>query len=57
MLYLDAVLDIDSQPLFNGTTEATVKWLEENPSTKPRWVFISKTLDVITDSEYLDLAS
>jgi hypothetical protein len=55
--YFDAVVDIDTQPLFNGTTAETVAWLESNPSTEPRWVVIGTTMDFLTVSEYLDLAT
>lgn len=43
--------------IFNGTTEETVKWLEDNPSNEPRWVYTGETGDILTESEYLDLAS
>lgn len=53
--YFDAVLDKENRPLFNGTEEDTVKWCEDNPSDLPRWVCIGKTMDIVTESEYIDL--
>jgi hypothetical protein len=55
--YFDAVVDINTQPLFNGTTEETVAWLEANPSTEPRWVCLGVNMQFLTVSEYLDLAT
>lgn len=54
---MDTVLDMDANRIFNGTTEETVAWLEANPSVEPRWVCIGETGDLLTSSQYLDLAS
>lgn len=43
--------------VFQGTSEETLKWLEANPSDLPRWIYITETGDILTESEYLDLAS
>jgi hypothetical protein len=44
-------------PVFGGTTENTVKWLEENPSKEPRFVYIKATTCILTESQFLDLAT
>lgn len=55
--YLDAVLDSNMNPLFNGTTEQTVEWL---CSTAEDWkmqqnaqVCVGRTLQLKTIDEYL----
>lgn len=53
----DVVYTNGTRPVFNGTTEAAVRWLEKNHSDEPRWVYLGKTGDVLTESEYLDLAT
>lgn len=52
-MYFDAVLDKDTRPLFNGTPEETQKWLVDNPSWEKRWVCDGKTMNIITETEYL----
>jgi hypothetical protein len=53
----DAVLDIDSRPRFQGSTDETVEYLEGLPTVEKLWVSIGETGDLLTASEYLDLAS
>ena len=53
----DTVLDLDSKILFQGTTDETVEWLDENPVKTPLWVSIGETGDIMTSSQYLDLAT
>lgn len=56
--YPDIVVAHDGETIvFTGTTEETVKWLEENIDFEPRWVYIGESADIITESQYLDLAS
>jgi hypothetical protein len=43
--------------VFTGSAEETVKWLEANPSLTPRWVYVGETSDILTEPEFLDLAS
>lgn len=56
---LDKVMDANSVCRFQGCSETVVKWLEEYMTvlTEPLWVFIGATEDVITASQYLDLAT
>jgi hypothetical protein len=53
----DTVLNADSTVLFQGSTEDTVMWLEMDKFDRPLWVSIGETGDLITASQYLDLAS
>ncbi len=53
----DVVLTADQQALYYGATEFTVAWLEANPSDEPRWVYVGESADVLTESQYLDLAT
>lgn len=53
----DTVLNADSTILFQGSTEDAVMWLEMDLGRQPLWVSIGETGDLITSSEYLDLAS
>jgi hypothetical protein len=43
--------------VFKGTDEETVKFLEENSSENPRSVYVCETSDILTESQYLDLAT
>lgn len=43
--------------VFQGTELATVEWLDQNPSEEPRYVYVSATADILTESQFLDLAS
>lgn len=56
---LDKVMNADSTCIFQGCSESVVRWLEEYLSavTEPLWVFIGATQDIITASQYLDLAT
>lgn len=54
----DIVVARDGETIiFTGTTEETVKWLEEHITFDARWVYIGESADIITESQYLDLAS
>jgi hypothetical protein len=54
-MYLDAVLDGDMQPLFNGTTEEVVDWLTTEDLPEPGDVVaIGSTSEIVSVSEYLD---
>lgn len=53
MVYLDAVLDQDFQPIFNNTPEEVTNWLKENPSTEKRWVCVGRSLRFVTPEDYL----
>jgi hypothetical protein len=58
-MYFDAVIVPDNSfmnPIFNGTTEETVKWLKDNPSFKHRehsLVCVGKTLECMSIYQYL----
>lgn len=54
--YFDAVFDKDTNMLFNGLPEDAVKWLEDRPSDQPLWVHVGETAQILTASEYVDLA-
>jgi hypothetical protein len=57
---LNAVWIINSAgtyPVFLGPEDKAVEYLEENPSEQPRAVYIVKTGDIITESQFLDLAT
>jgi hypothetical protein len=54
---LDTVLNTDSKVLFKGSTHETVYWLEGENAIEAWWVCIGETGDLITASQYLDLAS
>lgn len=43
--------------VFQGTELETVWWLDENPSEEPRYVYVSAIADILTESQFLDLAS
>lgn len=53
----DTVLDADSKVLFQGSTSDTVLWLVMESDLIPMWVSIGETGDIISASQYLDLAS
>jgi hypothetical protein len=44
-------------PVFSGSVEAAVEYLENNPSEQHRWVYIRDTTEILTEPEYLDLAT
>lgn len=54
---LDTVLDKNSKVLFKGTTDDTIKYLEVAVPFGTWWVCIGETGDILTASQYLDLAS
>lgn len=43
--------------VFQGTELATVEWLDKNPSEEPRFVYVSATADILSESQFLDLVS
>lgn len=45
-----------TDPIMEGVEEEVVNWLVLNPSDQPRYVYISATADILTESEFLDLA-
>jgi len=54
------VLNEHSLPLFVGSEDQVVAFLEErldNKETGPLWVHIRATGDILTASQYLDLAT
>lgn len=56
-MYFDAVLDINSTPLFNGTPDETKAWLREHVDTSPdsgTWrVCPGRTMALVTVKSYL----
>lgn len=54
MLYFDAVLTDNVIPIFNGTTEETVKWLQEHPEHSDKRVCVGKTMHIYLVPEYLE---
>jgi len=50
MLYLDAVLTDRMHPLFNGTPEETVKWLEEHNAVDTPGLQVCRGIDMVTVS-------
>jgi hypothetical protein len=58
--YFDAVLDVDLNPVFNGTTEETMEWLEQRIINQQTmlglYVCDGRTLRIISVSEYMRLA-
>lgn len=53
----DTILNMNSEVLFKGPTDDAVIWLEMDTGQRPLWVCIGETGDIITASQYLDLAS
>jgi hypothetical protein len=54
----DAVIDIDSKILFRGSSDAVVTWLETAyDAPRQKWVSVGETGDLLTASQYLDLAT
>ena len=53
-MYFDAVLDKNTKPVFNGTPEETLKWLVKNPNWHKRWVCVGETMEIVTETEYLN---
>lgn len=53
----DVASDDQNVMLFAAPTEEMVKWLEENRSEDPRTIFIGETGDIVSESQYLDLAT
>lgn len=53
-MYFDAVLNVDIDPVFNGTPEETRNWLKENPN-HPEAILVSigRTNQIVTIEEYL----
>jgi hypothetical protein len=52
-MYFDAVLDDRMNPLYNGTTEEVLAWLEtEKPMTVS--VCIGKTMQIVTVEKYVE---
>jgi hypothetical protein len=52
-MYFDAVLDDRMNPLYNGTTEEVLAWLEtEKPMTVS--VCIGKTMQLVTVEKYVE---
>ena len=55
MSYFDSVLIDNMIPIFNGTTEETVKWLREHPEHSDKRVcFGKKTITLCLVPEYLE---
>lgn len=56
MAYLDAVIDSDLQPVFNGTPEQTQEWLaevvEQGLASEEWRVCIGTSLALVTIEEY-----
>jgi hypothetical protein len=56
----DTVINKDSILMYKGTTENTVSWLEKVGLVyieEPLWVSIGETGDIMSASQYLDLAT
>lgn len=54
---LDTVLDRDSRVRFTGNTDQVAEFLEGMDGIEPLWVSVGETGDLMTGSQYLDLAS
>ena len=56
-MYFDAVLDEGMHPIFNGTQDETVKWLQEHPSLPvldaATQVCVGRNMQLLTVAEYL----
>lgn len=53
-MYFDAVLDGYNRPLFNGTPEECMYWLQERPSIHDKLtVCVGLTMKMLTVAEYL----
>jgi hypothetical protein len=59
VMRFDTVLNQDSIRMFVGNSDDAVAWLEKVTSVykEPLWVSVGETGDLITASQYLDLAS
>lgn len=55
-MYFDCVLDKDMKPLFNGSSEETVRWLKENETADTDWVCLGKGLERVSIPDYLEQA-
>lgn len=56
MLYLDAVVDWATQPIYNGTPQETEAWLKEHPeitTEKGNYVYIGQFHRLVSIEEYL----
>jgi len=53
MGYLDAVVDKDYMPVFNGTPEETRSWLAENKLDTTHRVVVGTTLLTFSIEEYM----
>lgn len=55
-MFLDAVLDINLQPLFNSTRDEVRTWLEDNADNSTiHSVVVGSTCRYVTVEEYLNL--
>lgn len=55
MMYFDAVLDDDMNPLVNGTQEEVLEWLDKRRGIEDEvQVCIGKTMQLVTVEEYLE---
>lgn len=53
IVYLDAVLDENLKPIFNGTPEETKEWLKENETDNSVRVCIGTSMAIVTVPEYM----
>lgn len=52
-MYFDAVLDADSVPVFTGTEDEVVEWLQKNTWASNLEVCVGRTLRMVPVPKYL----
>jgi hypothetical protein len=56
-VYLDAVLDVNANPIFNGTTEEVVEWLCQTADNRRMQeslrICVGRTLEMKSIDDYL----
>lgn len=50
---MDAVLYYGLRPIFTGSPEETVRWLEQNPQARNLKVRVGETSEIVSVTEYL----
>ena len=54
VMYFDAVLDADMEPLFNSTPEEVAEWLVEHAAdSAPKQVCVGETMELLSIDDYL----
>jgi len=54
-MFFDAVINDAVTPLFNGTPEEVVQWLEDRENIRPYRVCVGASMQLVEASEYLAL--